>query len=50
MIRFYGLFPLWCLCLPVIALFYMGAVIQSAVQYARGRGGRWKGRVQDAID
>jgi hopene-associated glycosyltransferase HpnB len=50
MIRFYGLFPLWCLCLPLIALFYMGAVIQSAVQYARGRGGRWKGRVQDAID
>jgi hopene-associated glycosyltransferase HpnB len=50
MIRFYGLSPLWCLCLPLIALFYMSAVIQSAVQYARGRGGHWKGRVQDAID
>jgi hopene-associated glycosyltransferase HpnB len=50
MIRFYGLFPLWCLCLPLIALFYMSAVVQSAVQYARGRGGPWKGRVQDAID
>lgn len=48
MIRFYGLPPLWCLCLPAIALFYMGAVIHSAVQYGRGRGGRWKGRVQDA--
>jgi hopene-associated glycosyltransferase HpnB len=50
MIRFYGLLPLWSLCLPGIALFYMGAVIHSAWQYARGRGGRWKGRVQDAID
>jgi hopene-associated glycosyltransferase HpnB len=48
MIRFYRLSPLWCLCLPLIALFYMGAVIHSAVQYGRGRGGRWKGRVQDA--
>ena len=48
MVRFYGLSPLWSLCLPAIALFYMGAVIHSAVQYARGSGGRWKGRVQDA--
>ena len=48
MVRFYGLSPLWSLCLPVIALFYAGAVIHSAVQYARGSGGRWKGRVQDA--
>lgn len=50
MVRFYSLSPLWCFCLPLIALFYVGAVVQSAVQYARGRGGRWKGRVQDAID
>jgi hopene-associated glycosyltransferase HpnB len=50
MIRFYGLSPPWCVCLPLIALFYTSAVVQSAVQYARGRGGRWKGRVQDAID
>jgi hopene-associated glycosyltransferase HpnB len=48
MVRFYGLSPLWSLCLPPIALFYMGAVIHSAVQYGRGSGGRWKGRVQDA--
>jgi hopene-associated glycosyltransferase HpnB len=48
MVRFYGLSPVWCLCLPVIALFYLGAVIHSAAQYARGRGGKWKGRVQDA--
>jgi len=48
MVRFYGLSPLWCLCLPLIALFYMGAVVHSAMLYTRGRGGTWKGRVQDA--
>jgi hopene-associated glycosyltransferase HpnB len=48
MVRFYGLKPLWCLSLPLIAGFYTGAVVHSAVQYARGSGGRWKGRVQDA--
>jgi len=48
MVRFYGLSPLWALCLPPIAVFYMGAVIHSAAQYARGKGGKWKGRVQDA--
>lgn len=48
MVRFYGLSPIWCLGLPAIAVFYLGAVIHSAVQYARGRGGKWKGRVQDA--
>ena len=48
MVRFYGLSPLWSLCLPPIAMFYTGAVIHSAVQYARGTGGKWKGRVQDA--
>jgi len=47
-VRFYGLSPLWSLCLPLIALFYTGAVIHSAVQYARGSGGKWKGRAQDA--
>jgi len=48
MVRFYRQSPLWSLCLPLIASFYMGAVIHSVVQYARGRGGTWKGRVQDA--
>jgi hopene-associated glycosyltransferase HpnB len=46
-VRFYGLSPPWCLCLPLIAVFYSGAVVHSAVQYARGTGGKWKGRVQD---
>ena len=48
MVRFYGLSPLWSLCLPLVAIFYAGAVIHSAAQYARGSGGKWKGRVQDA--
>jgi hopene-associated glycosyltransferase HpnB len=47
-VRFYQLKPLWCLSLPLTAAFYTGAVIHSAAQYARGSGGRWKGRVQDA--
>ena len=47
MVRFYDLSPLWSLCLPLIAIFYSGAVIHSAVQFARGLGGKWKGRVQD---
>ena len=34
--------------LPLIALFYTAATIGSAVQFWRGRGGRWKGRYQAA--
>ncbi len=33
--------------LPLVALFYAGATVQSAIDYWRGAGGRWKGRVQD---
>jgi len=40
---------LWtALCLPVIALFYTAATIESAFRYWSGWGGEWKGRVQDA--
>jgi hopene-associated glycosyltransferase HpnB len=35
-------------CLPFIAIFYLGATVHSAIQYWRGKGGIWKGRVQDA--
>ena len=35
-------------CLPLIALFYLWATVESAVNYWSGRGGLWKGRVQDA--
>lgn len=48
MARFYGLSALWAPALPAIAAFYAAATLYSAVQYALGRGGRWKGRVQDA--
>jgi hopene-associated glycosyltransferase HpnB len=34
------------LLLPLIALFYVGATVGSAVLFWRGRGGYWKGRVQ----
>ena len=47
MLRFYSLSPLWAPLLPIIALFYMGATVHSAVQYWIGRGGKWKDRLQD---
>jgi hopene-associated glycosyltransferase HpnB len=47
-LRLYGLNPLWGLAVPLIALTYMIWTIESAVQYARGRGGAWKGRFQAA--
>ncbi len=47
MVRFYGLSSLWSLGLPAVACFYAGATLHSAIQYQRGRGGRWKDRVQD---
>jgi hypothetical protein len=47
MVRFYDLSPLWCLCLPLTMLFYVAAVLHSAAEYTRGRGGHWKGRAQD---
>jgi hopene-associated glycosyltransferase HpnB len=37
----------WAPLLPVIALFYTAATLDSAFSYWRGRGGIWKGRVQD---
>jgi hopene-associated glycosyltransferase HpnB len=47
-LRFYSRSPLWAPLLPLIALFYIGATIHSAVRYWLGRGGEWKGRAQDA--
>ena len=47
MIRFYRLPLIWAAVLPAIALFYAGATLHSAVQYWRGKGGTWKGRIQD---
>ena len=48
MVRFYRVAAAYTLTLPAVALFYAAATVHSAVQYAAGRGGRWKGRTQDA--
>ena len=45
-LRFYGVSPLWGLALPAIALVYTAWTVESGIQYALGRGGMWKGRVQ----
>ena len=46
MLHFYGRSPFWGLALPLIGAFYAAFTIDSAIQYWRGRGGMWKGRVQ----
>jgi hopene-associated glycosyltransferase HpnB len=46
-VMLYRLSALWALTLPITAVFYMAATIHSALRYWRGRGGEWKGRVQD---
>ncbi len=49
-LRFYRLSPLWGPFLPAIALAYMAFTLNSAYQYARKRGGMWKGRMQSNVD
>lgn len=46
-IRLYRRNPLWSLAQPAVAIFYMGATLHSAFRYWAGKGGEWKGRVQD---
>jgi hopene-associated glycosyltransferase HpnB len=46
-LRFYGRSVAWAPWLPLIALFYISATIDSALAYWTGRGGMWKDRVQD---
>lgn len=48
-VRLYRRNPLWSLALPGIAVFYMGATIHSACKFWMGKGGEWKGRVQDPV-
>ena len=41
--------PLWtAFALPAIAIFYLIATVESALQYWTGKGGQWKGRIQDS--
>lgn len=46
-LRFYGRSAAWAPLLPLVALFYISATIDSAIAYWTGRGGLWKGRIQD---
>jgi len=46
MLRFYRRSPLWGLTLPLIGIFYTAFTVDSAIQFWRGRGGMWKGRIQ----
>jgi hopene-associated glycosyltransferase HpnB len=48
MLAFYRRKRLWALALPLVAVFYLGCTLYSAVAYYRGRGGMWKGRAQAA--
>jgi hopene-associated glycosyltransferase HpnB len=49
MLRYHGRSPPWALALPLVALFYLGATIASALRYHRGKGGQWKGRAQAPV-
>jgi hopene-associated glycosyltransferase HpnB len=46
-LRLYRLNPVWALALPVVAVVSMGATLHSAWKYWMGKGGEWKGRIQD---
>ena len=48
-LRFYRVPLAWAPLLPLIALFYMAATLDSAFRYWAGRGGEWKGRAQATI-
>jgi hopene-associated glycosyltransferase HpnB len=48
-LKLYQLNPLWGLALPLMSLFYMAATFHSAWKYWTGRGGEWKGRIQDPL-
>jgi hypothetical protein len=46
MVRFYRLAAWRAVTLPLVALFYLGATVDSARRHRQGRGGEWKGRMQ----
>jgi hopene-associated glycosyltransferase HpnB len=46
-LRRYQRSPWWSLALPLIALFYMGATVGSAVNHWRGKGAHWKSRAYE---
>jgi hopene-associated glycosyltransferase HpnB len=48
-LRFYKVSIAYALTLPFAAVFYLYAAVLSAIRYARGQGGIWKGRSQDPL-
>ncbi len=46
MLTFYRRSPLWGFALLLVAAFYVGCTLSSAVAWYRGKGGMWKGRAQ----
>ena len=49
MLRYYRISPAAAPLLPLVALFYLGATVDSARRHWLGRGGQWKGRAQAHI-
>jgi hypothetical protein len=47
-LRAYGRPARDAVTLPLAAALYVAMTVDSALAHARGRGGRWKGRVQSA--
>ena len=45
-LQLYGRSPAWAPLLPAIALVYIAATLDSAWRHRRGKGGEWKGRIQ----
>lgn len=45
-LRYYRRSPFWAPFLPLVAAFYAGATLHSAIAHWRGVGGLWKGRVR----
>ena len=48
-LRVYRLWGVWGLTLPFAGALYGGFTLWSAIQHWRGRGGRWKGRIQGSL-
>jgi hypothetical protein len=46
MLRFYRLPWVYAPLLPLTAMFYLAATVDSARRHHMGRGGEWKGRMQ----
>lgn len=45
-LRYYGRPVWWAPLLPLIAIFYLAATVDSARRHLMGKGGEWKGRLQ----